>query len=80
MLYNGLGRYEDGLAAAERAAEHPLDLGLATWVLPELIEAAGRSGNAERATNSLVQLTEIAGVPVTHDGLARRSRRALARS
>ena len=49
---NGLGRYEDALAAAERAAErageHPLELGFSTWALPELIEAAVRSGPPER--------------------------------
>ena len=61
---NGLGRYEDALAAAERAAEqaaeHPHELGFSTWVLPELIEAAVRSGRPERAAEPLRRLTAIA--------------------
>jgi len=42
-LYNGLGRYEEALAAAQQAAEYPQEL-WSTLVLPELIEAAARSG------------------------------------
>jgi DNA-binding CsgD family transcriptional regulator len=61
---NGLGRYEDALAAAgraaERAAEHPHELGFSTWVLPELVEAAVRSGRPERAAEPLRRLTAIA--------------------
>ena len=47
VLYNGLGRYEDALRAAGRAAEHPAELGFATLVLPELIEAAVRCGEGD---------------------------------
>ena len=43
MLYNGLGRYEDALAAGQRASHHD-DLGLFGWVLAELVEAGARSG------------------------------------
>src|SRR4029453_15962897 len=32
VLFNGLGRYEDALSAAEQAAEEPHELGLSTWV------------------------------------------------
>ena len=60
LLYNGLGRYEDALRAAERAAESPRGLGQSIWLLAELIEAAARSDQAERATAPLAQLTEIA--------------------
>ncbi len=49
LLFNGLGRYDRALAAAERLAERPYELGLATWVAPELIEAAVHSGRPERA-------------------------------
>ena len=42
VLYNGLGRYEAALAAAERACEYD-DLGLFHWSLAELIEASVRS-------------------------------------
>jgi len=39
-LTNGLGRYEQALAAAEAACEYPQELGFSTWALAELIEAA----------------------------------------
>jgi hypothetical protein len=49
VLFNGLGRYKDALSAAEQAAEDPHELGLSTWVPTEIIEAAVRSGEPERA-------------------------------
>jgi DNA-binding CsgD family transcriptional regulator len=58
-LYNGLGRYEDALAAAQQAAEHPLEL-WSTLVLPELIEAAARSGKPASAADALQRLSETA--------------------
>jgi len=60
IRYNGLGRYEDALAAAEQAAEAARGLGPSILLLAELIEAAARSGQAERATGPLAQLAEIA--------------------
>ena len=57
VLYNGLGRYEKALAAAQQASEHPQEL-LSTLVLPELIEAAVRSGQAARAAAALDLLAE----------------------
>jgi DNA-binding CsgD family transcriptional regulator len=58
VLYNGLGRYEDALIAAERAAQHPAELGFATLVLPELVEAAVRCGERDRTVAALQRLTE----------------------
>ena len=60
VLYNGLGRYDDALAAIERAAENPDGTGLSMWVASEFIEAAVRSGKAERAVGALARLTVIA--------------------
>jgi DNA-binding CsgD family transcriptional regulator len=63
VLYNGLGRYEKALAAAERASEHPQEL-WSTFILPELIEAAVRSGRTARAAEALdllVETTRAAG-------------------
>ena len=59
VLFNGLGRYEDALSAAEQAAEDPHELGVSTWVPTELIEAAVRSGDIERAAEPLRRLQEI---------------------
>ena len=58
LLYNGLCRYEDALAAAGQASEHFDDLSASTWALPELIEAAVRSRNAELASRALQRLSE----------------------
>jgi DNA-binding CsgD family transcriptional regulator len=64
VLYNGLSRYEEALAAAEEASAHPGELGLATWSLAELIEAAARTGQPGRAADALARLcaaTDAAG-------------------
>ena len=59
VLYNGLGRYEEALAAAQQAVEDPLAVRLSTWGLVELIEAAARSGKAEVAVDALGRLSEM---------------------
>ena len=58
VLCNALGRYDEALAAARQAWEHPHELGVATRVLPELIEAAVRSGRPELAADALKRLSE----------------------
>jgi DNA-binding CsgD family transcriptional regulator len=58
VLDNSVGRYEDALAAAEQATEYPEELRFSTWALAELVEAAARSGNAERAADGLRRLSE----------------------
>ena len=57
VLYNGLGRYQDALVAAQRACEHE-DLALVGWGLAELIEASARSGNTDLAAGALRRLEE----------------------
>ncbi|MBO3751309.1 AAA family ATPase [Streptosporangiaceae bacterium NEAU-GS5] len=57
LLYNGLGRYGEALASAERACAYE-DLGFFGWSLVELIEAAVRSGRPEAAATAMDQLTE----------------------
>jgi DNA-binding CsgD family transcriptional regulator len=59
VLYNGLGRYEQALAAAREALEYPRELATSRWALSEQIEAAIRSGNPEPAARALVRLSEI---------------------
>jgi DNA-binding CsgD family transcriptional regulator len=61
LLYNGLGRYEDALTAAQSASEHPPEFGGLPWgVRVELIEAATRTGMPDRAAAALQELTEPA--------------------
>jgi DNA-binding CsgD family transcriptional regulator len=57
VLYNGLSRYGDALAAAQRACEHE-DLGVFGWALAELVEAGARSGTHGVAATALDRLTE----------------------
>jgi DNA-binding CsgD family transcriptional regulator len=60
VLYNGLGRYKDALAAAGQASEDTPQLFHAAWALPELIEAAVRTGDVDLARRALERLTEAA--------------------
>ena len=76
VLYNGLGRYDHALAAIGSAAENPDGTGLSMWVASEFIEAAVRSGNAERAVGPLARLTEIAEANGTDWSLGIRAARA----
>ncbi len=57
VLYNGLARYEDAVAAAEPASAHD-GLTLYSLVLVELIEGAVRSGRREVAAAALDRLAE----------------------
>jgi DNA-binding CsgD family transcriptional regulator len=65
VLFNGLGRYDQALAAAEQALAHPHELGVSTWVPTEFIEAAVRSGHPERADAPLRRLQEISAAADT---------------
>jgi DNA-binding CsgD family transcriptional regulator len=58
VLYNGLARYEDALAAAEQATADPHELWFSTFAVVELIEAASRRGRGERAAEALEVLSE----------------------
>jgi DNA-binding CsgD family transcriptional regulator len=66
MLYNGLGRYEDAVLAAQRATESPHDPPRA---LSELIEAAVRCGKTARAAEALRRLSESTRAGGTQWGL-----------
>jgi DNA-binding CsgD family transcriptional regulator len=58
VLYNGLGRYEEAREAARQAAEDSSGLYVSLWALPELIEAAVRSGNMYIAGDALERLAD----------------------
>ena len=60
VLYNGLGRYADALAAARQASEHRQLNIVSLWALPELVEAAVRTGNGDLAGDALSRLAESA--------------------
>ncbi len=64
VLYNGLGRYREALAAAQRASEHD-DLGLFGWALIELVEAAARDREPQLAADALELLSERTGLTGT---------------
>jgi len=57
VLYNGLGRYGEALAAAQRVLDRA-NLVPVNWAMPELIEAAVRVGNTELASETMNRLTE----------------------
>jgi DNA-binding CsgD family transcriptional regulator len=79
VLHNGLGRYAEALAAAESATEEthqPLSTQL---ILPELIEAAVRSGRTEIAREALERLSAMTVIEGSDwaKGLEARSRALL---
>jgi DNA-binding CsgD family transcriptional regulator len=57
LHYNGLGRYEEALVAAQQAGENPHEVLFSTLALTELIEAAVRSGKPESAAGALRRLS-----------------------
>ena len=57
LLFNGLGRYQDARAAAERACAHD-DVAISAWALVELIEAGVRSGATDATSAALDRLSE----------------------
>jgi DNA-binding CsgD family transcriptional regulator len=80
ILFNGLGRYEEALVAAQRAADDTPELFISCWALAELIEAASRTGARGEAGAALKRLTEDTAVAGTDWalGIAARSRALLA--
>jgi DNA-binding CsgD family transcriptional regulator len=57
VLWNGLGRYEEAALAAQEAASDIVTRRPAMWALPELVEAAARSGETELAHDALARLS-----------------------
>ncbi|MDQ3822629.1 MAG: LuxR C-terminal-related transcriptional regulator, partial [Actinomycetota bacterium] len=64
VLCNGLGRYEEALAAACSAGEHR-EVVVENWGLSELVEPATRTGRTDLATDALNRLTTKAGATET---------------
>ncbi|MGH3154735.1 MAG: ATP-binding protein [Streptosporangiaceae bacterium] len=76
VLCNGLGRYDEALAAAEQGSEDPDELGVATWALVELIEAAARTGSPERAAAAFGRLSAATSAAATNWALGIQARSA----
>ncbi|MEV7088502.1 LuxR family transcriptional regulator [Streptomyces sp. NPDC093085] len=68
VLHNGLGEYQEALAAARRATAGG-DLFTAGFTLPELVEAAVRCGERPAAVAALESLTERTEACATPSGL-----------
>jgi DNA-binding CsgD family transcriptional regulator len=69
ILLNGLGRYDEALAAATDASDDAPELFVSAWALSELIEAAARTGQREMASSGLGRLAEHARASPTDWGL-----------
>jgi DNA-binding CsgD family transcriptional regulator len=69
ILYNGLGRYADAAEAAEHASHDVPEYILSSLALPELIEAAARTGNARLAADAVGRLAEATQPSGTDWGL-----------
>jgi DNA-binding CsgD family transcriptional regulator len=61
VLYNGLARYKEAASAAGQATHNTLNHWIPTWVLPELVEAAVRTGDGELARDALGRLAKTTG-------------------
>jgi len=74
VLFNGLGRYEEALAAAEDAIKHAGPASAAGWPAAELIEAAVRTGQPGRGAEAMRRLAETASAAGTDWALGIRAR------
>jgi DNA-binding CsgD family transcriptional regulator len=74
ILANGLARYDEARAAARHASEDTFTLHISMWALPELVEAAARTGNTEVATGALERLVETTQAGGTDFGLGLEAR------
>ena len=76
VLNNGLGHYHAAESSAQAVAASTSDPWTSMWVLPELVEAAARSGDVQTARDALERLadtTRLAGTDLAA-GIEARSR------
>jgi len=79
VLHNGLGHYETAVGQAQQASEQAPELFTSMWALPELIEAASRTGQTRLAADALGRLAEATSAGQTDwgQGIYSRSRALL---
>ena len=80
VLLNGLGRYEEAMAAAQEASDDTPELFVSVWAAIELLEAATRSdeaGAGARALSSASPRPRPSRPPTGRSGIAARSRALL---
>jgi len=58
ILFNGLGRYPEAAAAAEQASHYMPEVVISMWALPELVEAAARTGDSRLAASAVDELAD----------------------
>jgi DNA-binding CsgD family transcriptional regulator len=58
VLYNGLARYDEAASAARQVTANAIDPWQSMFALPELVEAATRTGDAESARDAVERLGE----------------------
>jgi DNA-binding CsgD family transcriptional regulator len=59
VLYNGLGHFGEAAAAARAVTANDIDPYPQMWALPELVEAAARTGQNDVARDALDRLAEL---------------------
>lgn len=66
MLCNGLGQYEQALAAAQQASDGSPELAVTDWARIELVEAAARAGRLEAGYAALERLSKVTAATGTN--------------
>jgi DNA-binding CsgD family transcriptional regulator len=74
VLLNGLGRYEEAMAAAHEASEDTPELFVSVWAASELLEAATRSDEPELARAAYERIAAATAVAPTDWALGIRAR------
>jgi DNA-binding CsgD family transcriptional regulator len=74
VLLNGLGRYDEAMAAAQAASDDTPELFVSVWAAIELLEAATRSDNPELARAAHERIAAATAVAPTDWALGIRAR------
>jgi DNA-binding CsgD family transcriptional regulator len=74
LLCNGLGQYEEAFRAAMEVLKDPVDFFYSGWATVELVEAASRTGNMEKAKPAIEKLVESTTASGTAWALATQAR------